>query len=195
MCLLCDRGQAAFMSEYQNDPIDADNSEIEILEALTKENLSRKCNHLDKAVVPADAVYLIGFCDIGKEKIHYVIAACRKDGKTDIVDYGTVTNYQGKSEAETVWLGLDKTCKRLFVENQYLQDGTGQPVPLAEIAIDSGWQTETIYNYCKSSAYAGKLRPSKGQFVKAGDKLKNSKERCRIDGGFYALAVTSAGKV
>jgi len=95
--------------------------------------------------------YLVLTADPGQDQTHWVVSAVARDGEIAVVDCGTVL-----APEDLLTLLKEKTYK-----------GTGDSEwPIGFGIVDSGWQTDRIYDLCVRSR--GKLWPSKGSVASFG---------------------------
>jgi len=178
--------EAGFMAEYQNEPINPfDDPENQ----LHEDDLVQRCNNIRRGVVPADYGRLVAFADVGTETgINWVVMALGKNFAGSVVDYGTTKVKHGKgtdAKAE-VTDGLMRTIEQ--INRPYQFDGGGSDVFLTHIGIDAGWQSETIYKFCREHKNNNILIPVMGAYVKPGHKLYSAKAKGAIKGTQWIYA-------
>jgi phage terminase large subunit GpA-like protein len=92
------------------------------------------------AEVPEGAVLLTGAADIQKDRIETEIIGWGRGMESWGIDYAV---FRGDTERADVWLQLD----------QYLNRGwrakTGNIFPVSIVAIDSGYLTKLVYEFCR----------------------------------------------
>lgn len=110
-----------------------------------------------KGIVPADTDYLVMGIDCGVHKQHYVVNAICQDGRTQVVDWGTIPAYNSKSG-----YGPNK----LLDDLKYNRDGEDYYVDVA--FIDCGYSTQSVYEECLANRTPDYLRPCKGTVSKRG---------------------------
>lgn len=184
----------AFQSEYQNEPID-ENDDPE--NQLHTEDLENRCNGIDKGIVPIQYGRLVCFIDVGSATgITYVVMAIGENFSGAVVDYGTIEVKTGKTfdEQENVWLGMEQAVER--VTKAYRID-SGEEIYVSNIAVDSGWNTDLVYRFCRESIHSGILIPTKGAYVKPAQRLYASKSKGAIKGTewIYAHVQNSARQI
>jgi phage terminase large subunit GpA-like protein len=125
------------------------------------ENLDSCEGEYQRGMVPQDARVLLAGVDFKKTEIHYSIHA-----------FGT---------GETNWMvqcgilpGNDpRQLINLLVHKAWEQCNTGQKLRVAMACLDSGWETDTVYELCRR--YPEVFIPIKGKDDLAGVPIKFSK--------------------
>ncbi len=178
MNLLITRGEETFYAEYQNAPRDPAASDMAQLEP---EPITRRLNHIKPGVVPTSAIELVAYIDVGEHALWWGVGAFGDGFRGDIVNYGAYPDpgrrYYTKAEmvgalkrahpAATIqasWhAALTALCSQLLDTDW--QDETGQTkrIPLALIDAGYGESTDTVFDFCKRSAWKDRLFPSRGK--------------------------------
>jgi len=86
MNLRCDRGEAAFASEFQNDPLPDIASDLDL---MTAAEIAAKTNGYPAREVPLAAEHLTAFIDVQQGLMWYVVVAWAKNFTGYLIDYGT----------------------------------------------------------------------------------------------------------
>lgn len=167
-----------FAAEYQNEPVVAD---LESVNDLTAGGLAKKLNRVKLGEVPRECSRLTAFIDVGRILWWGVCGWDERFGGS-LIDYGTwpqqnrtyftnadarqtiATTYSGLSEEAATYKALGDLVKRL-AGKEWVQEETGVAMRLDRALIDSAWMTDTIYSFCRKSAHAGLLLPSRGYAV------------------------------
>lgn len=167
-----------FAAEYQNEPLLA---ELAAVNDLTTAGLTRKLNRVPRGTVPRECTRLTGFIDVGRILWWCVCGWDERFGGS-VVDYGVwpqqtrtyFTNadarqtvaeaYPGLSEEAATYKALGDLAERL-AGKEWGHEETGGVMRLDKVLIDSGWQTNTIYQFCRRSKFAHLLLASKGYVV------------------------------
>ena len=189
MCFFLEN-EHAFMSEYQNSPID-ENEDPE--NQLHLEDLEERCNGIAKHIVPVQYGRLVAFIDVGSATgITYVVMAIGEFFSASIVNYGTVMVKTGKGfdEQEQVWEGLVEATR--LVNITYKVD-SGQEIRVSQIGVDSGWNTDLVYRFCRESEDSNILIPTKGAYVKPAQRLYASKHKGAVKGTEWIYAHVQSG--
>ncbi len=172
-----------FMCEMQNEPPDEfddpDNK-------LHIEGLRERCNGFKLRDVPTYCNKIVAFADVGTVTgINFVVMALGDNFTGAIIDYGKMTVDPKVDELGAIWATLTKVTDRLA--QPYAMDGGGE-MHVSNIGIDSGYQTDLIYRFCRENKHANILIPCKGAYVKPGGKLYSSKAKGAVKGTEYIYA-------
>lgn len=178
------RDQEAFLSEYQNAPLD-DSGEEEAL--LSSDEIATKVNGLARLKLPLGTSHVTAFVDVQKTLLWYCVCAWEDDFTGAVVEYGAwpeqQRNYYTLSDAHPTLqdkfpkLGLEGVLHAGLTHLIGMLAGTvWQREDKAELRIerclvDANWgdSTELVYEFCRRSPHAGLLLPSHGRGVKASD--------------------------
>ena len=181
--------EEAFFAEYQNEPM-LERSALE-LAILTPDQICEKLNGAARGEVPVGGTIISAFIDVGHKVLHWLVAAWQQDFTGYAIDYGIYpkqpTRYVVASDAKVtladvgpaggiegaVYAGLDELTKQMLGREWMRQDGTAMRVEWLMIDASDGSMTDTIYQFCRQSAYASTVRPSHGRGVQAGQKPMN----------------------
>ena len=176
------RDEAAFFSEYQNEPIAIDLDEKDL---PTPAFISQKVNGYKRGEVPLDAEHLTAFIDVQQNLLYWVGVAWTPAFTGYVFDYGTypeqTTRYFRLQQAKKTlpkthpghglegWLykGLDMLTKRLAAKQFERDDGA--QMKIGRVMIDANWgqSTETVYSFIRQSKLGQLLLPSHGRGVVA----------------------------
>jgi hypothetical protein len=182
MNLRCDRGEAAFASEFQNDPLPEHTSDLEL---MTAAELAAKTNGHPMREIPLTAEHLTAFVDVQQGLLWYVVAAWAPNFSGFVVDYGTwpdqnrayfvlrdakdtlQVRFPADGLERQLFAGLEALAADLLTRDYRREDGSSMKV--ARCLIDANWglSTETVYQFCRSSPHAQQLVPSHGRYVGA----------------------------
>lgn len=182
MNLRCDRGEAAFMAEFQNDPLPDQTSDLEM---PTAAEIAAKLNGHPLREIPLSAEHLTAFIDVQQGVLWWAVVAWQQNFTGYVVDYGTwpdqrrtyfvlrdakdtlQVRFPGDGLERQLFIGLEKLCGELLPREYKREDGTAMRV--AKCMIDANWgvSTETVYQFCRSSPHAMQLLPSHGRYVGA----------------------------
>jgi hypothetical protein len=169
-----------FKAEYQNEPDPAAGaaSAKELLPA----NVAARLSGLPRYEVPREASRLVAFVDAGGGRgrgLWYGVAAWDPQFGGAVVDYGCwprqaravfaaddmrpglAEHYPGRSETERLYAGLADLLGEVL-GRVYYREGTGEVLRVERCLIDCGWQSATVYKFCRESPHAGVIYPSKG---------------------------------
>jgi len=207
------RDEAAFYSEYQNEPAYSAGDEQELPKPKT---ICEKTSGYKKGLVPTGCEYLTAFIDVQQSLLYYTVVAWERDFTGYVIDYGTYpdqrrsyfTLQQAKKTLQTempragldgqIYFGLEKTTKLLLDDKKYLEDG-GVQKHIDRLLIDANWglSTNTIYKFCRESRHTRILMPAHGRFVGATSKPYSEYRKVRgdINGHHWRIPKASRGKV
>ncbi len=197
MNLRIDRGDEAFFSEYQNDPVPGCSSAGEILAA---DEVSKKLSGVDRGVVPVGSTVLTLFIDVHAKALYWMVVAWGQNFTGHIVDYGTEPDQDvdyfyladvrrtlaaasPKAGLEgSIYSGLDRLCAKIMGREWPCG---GAAMRIDRCLIDANWgdSTDVVYEYARRSPFAPNITPSHGKYfgaktrpmgqwaVKPGDKV------------------------
>ncbi|MFQ5494277.1 MAG: terminase gpA endonuclease subunit [Phycisphaerae bacterium] len=136
---------------------------------LSSEALMRRTSRLPRGVVPEEAEYLTVGVDLGKWLCHYAVVAWRPEGAGHVVDYGRFEVATDQLGLETAMVAALREFRDLCVAGWAHRGSTGAVRVPDQVWIDSGWQSDVVYAFCREStaaerATAGheRFRPCKG---------------------------------
>jgi hypothetical protein len=182
MNLRCDRGEAAFASEYQNDPLPDFTTDLEI---PTAAEIAGKTNGHPQREIPLTAEHLTAFIDVQQGLLWYVVTAWAPNFTGFVVDYGTwpdqnrayfvlrdakdtlQVRFPSDGLERQLYVGLERVTGEILSREYRREDGAMMKV--ARCLIDANWglSTETVYQLCRSSPHSSQLVPSHGRYVGA----------------------------
>lgn len=176
MNLLIDN-RREFFAEYQNEPQDEDRAAG--AKRFFPEAVRKRLSGLERLAVPREAVRLVSFIDVGGELLWFGVVAFDNRFGGSVIDYGEWPQqsrrvfaandvkaglsaaHPGLSESERVYAGLDRLLPHI-AGREYRREGTGEAMRVERVLIDAGWQSSTVYKFCRQSSYAPVIYPSKG---------------------------------
>lgn len=180
-----------FWAEYQNRPL----AETALLDSrLTAELVANKLAGTPRQVVPRTASRLTAGIDVGLHVLFYTVTAWDERFGGVVIDYGcwprqtrayfsaaqaspTLADlYPTLSETARVYAGL-RDLTSAVLSPEYRQEETGAGVKVERCLIDSGWQTDTVYQFCRESPLASVITPSKGFAVTTGVPISQWQKR------------------
>jgi hypothetical protein len=178
MNLLITRGEDAFWAEYQNAPIDQSSAQQP---QLDPDPIVRRLNRIKPGVVPRGAVELTGFIDVGRGCLWYGLLATGDGFRGDLITYGAWPDpnrrVYSKSELNgtlerayptgtmqaTWWAALEAICHHLLGRDWPDEDGRAHRASLVLIDAGYGESTDTVFDFCKRSAWKDRVLPSRGK--------------------------------
>lgn len=177
------RGRAAFFSEFQNDPLPL----IPPLPGdLTAGEISARVNHQARTLVPVGSNLATAFIDVQQDLLFWMVCAWEEGFTGAAVDYGTwppqqreyftladarptLSDATGIGSLEgSIFAGLTKLSLQLLGRDWAIVGGG--VLRIDRCLVDSGWgqSTEVVKRFCRQSAHAAQLWPSKGYGIGAG---------------------------
>lgn len=160
--LLIDRGESIFQAEYQNDPLEEFAGQEKQL--TEREIHARAIEPTKRREVPLGYETLTAFIDCGKGTLHYAIVAAGDFFSSCIIDYGKYEfSTGGKSGGIEghLYTALENLCNLILPKNYPCANGTEHKI--LQIAIDAGWQTQTVYRFTRNSQFSNSMNPYMGQ--------------------------------
>jgi Terminase large subunit gpA, endonuclease domain len=179
MNLYC-RDPRAFASEYQNDPLDVELSDLE----LTADEIAAKVNGLSAGVVPLWATRLTLGCDVQGQLLYWCVAAWKDDFTGHVVSYGTcpgqsrsyfslrdanptLTDATGRAGEEArVFAGLSLLLP--LIDRGWDRED-GQTLKIERALIDAGYQGEVVKQWIRGCGRTGVIA-SHGRYFGASAK-------------------------
>jgi len=182
MNLRCDRGEAAFASEFQNDPLPEQTTDLEL---MTAAEVATKTNGHPLREVPLQAEHLTAFIDVQQGVLWWLVCAWQGNFTGYVIDYGTwpdqrrtyfvlrdakdtlQVRFPSDGLERQLFAGLERLAAELLTRDYKREDGSVMRV--ARCMIDANWgaSTETVYQFCRSTPHAMQVIPSHGRYVGA----------------------------
>jgi hypothetical protein len=198
-----------FASEYQNSP-------LEIVKAgrhLTSGDLVKRMSGRRQGIVPTWATKLTCGVDVQGNLLFWLVAAWGDDFTGSIIDYGTWPDQRGRRNytLSDVLYTLQTELPGAAIEGQihnglthlvaelmtrdFARDGGQSYARIDRTFVDTGYKSNVVAEYCRTSPYNSQIRPCKGRGIKAtqtqwGDFPKRDGERL----GFHWLEKVLAGR-
>ena len=174
--------EAAFWSEYQNEPIPDDD---EADTTLTADDIAAKLNGLHKGQVPLGCNTLTMFIDVQGKLLYYVVCAWEDNFTGYVIDYGTYPDqkrryftlrdakhtlqrkHRGTGLEGALYAGL-QSLTDAYLGSEWKRDD-GARLKIDRCLIDANWgtSTDTVYSFCRASQHSAILLPSHGRYVGA----------------------------
>jgi hypothetical protein len=167
--------EAAFFSEYQNEPMA---SELAEEEQLTAAQIAERTNGRARGEVPTRAAHLTAFVDVHDKLLYYMVVAWESDFTGYVVDYGVHPDqhrnyfslrdaratlgrlYQGMGREAAIQAGLKSLAETLLAREWSKDDGT--VMQIGRGLVDSGYVPEMVYSVIRRSGRMSTIMPSKG---------------------------------
>lgn len=165
----------AFNSEYQNEP---DPSDLGAVDDLTQLELQGKLSKLPRHTPPHESTRITAFVDVGGSIHWYCVCAWDDHFGGSVIDYGTFPRqnravfassdirptlqqaFPGQPDETAIVKGLEAITEELTSRRYSLADGSAS-LAVDRILIDSGFQTELVYQFCRNLR-SPIITPSKG---------------------------------
>ena len=177
--------EAAFWAEYQNEPLAED---LGTEEQLTLDGVAGRVNGHSRRNVPVSATHVTAFIDVQKAMLFYSIVAWDDDFTGRVIDYGgwpdqnrkfftladahpTLQSVFPRNGLEgCLYEGLKKLTEEI-IGKEYMRDD-GAAMRIEKCLIDANWgqSTDTVYQFCRESEFAGIVVPSHGKYIGASSK-------------------------
>lgn len=145
--LIADIGEAAFQTEYQNDPPD-DGGPIE--SGITARRIQKQVSGYERRETPPECVVITQGIDVRKIALHWVVRAWRRDATGYVIDYG-VHEVHGTTYGSDE--GVDEAVRKAILsrmEEFASQDYGDQAKRLERLTlVDAGWRTDAVYAACR----------------------------------------------
>jgi hypothetical protein len=193
--LRIDRGDVAFFSEYQNQPMAQD---VES-DKLDKRQLAARVTNVPRGTVPGNHHRLTAFVDVQDRVLFWLVASWSDTFGGHVVSYGCypdqgVSFFEAGSAKRTLAAaangagfeaalsaGLEQVTQTLIGRDWPREDGTAMRI--SQLMIDANWgkSTQTVRTFCKRSPFAGVILPSHGRGIGASSPALNDKGKARGD--------------
>lgn len=171
----------AFAAEVQNDPLPIELGDQVEMTAL---EIASKVNKVPRFEVPIGLTKLTAFIDVQERLLYYCVCAWDDQFQGAVIDYGsfpdqrrpyfsyadathTLSRLKGLENAGSqaqIYGGLDQLTQ-LILGRTYIGGGVSHTVQ--RCLIDSGYETQLVYQFCRQSNFKNILTPSKGAGVTA----------------------------
>ena len=202
--------EAAFMSEYQNDPLPDDTADDSL---LSVDEICAKINGLARRRVPLKCDRLTMFVDIQKALLFYVVIAWAEDFSGAVIDYGSwpdqhrheysladanpsiQTLFPKAGFEGALYAALSALTDECLGREWEREDGAVLKIERALVDANWGQSTDVVYQFCRQSSHAGVILPSHGRYVGASSKPMTEYRKQQGDRlGFNWMIPNVAGK-
>lgn len=202
--------EAAFMSEYQNDPLPDDTADDSL---LSVDGICAKINGLVRRRVPLKCDRLTMFVDVQKALLFYVVIAWAEDFTGAIIDYGSwpdqhrheysladanpsiQTLFPKAGFEGALYAALSALTDECLGREWEREDGAVLKIERALVDANWGQSTDVVYQFCRQSSHAGVILPSHGRYVGASSKPMTEYRKQQGDRlGFNWMIPNVAGK-
>lgn len=202
--------EAAFQSEYQNDPMPDDISGDTL---LSMDEIAGKINGLPEGRVPLACDKITCFIDIQKTLLYYAVVAWNDDFTGAVLEYGTwpeqrsrifslasanptiQSRFPGVGLEGAIYAALENLTDDLMEREWMREDGAVFGIDKAMIDANWGASTDIVYQFCRQSKWSGIIYPSHGRYVGASSKPMTEYRKMPGDKlGFNWMMPNVAGK-
>ena len=186
---LLQRDRAAFYSEYQNEPLDAET----VATMATVDEILGKTNGLNKDEVASGSSIVTMFVDVHEKLLYWMVCCWKEDFSGSIMSYGTwpevhSRNFQMKNVSTDMrkYTGIEETEGALYacldellvnkLEQEYFSI-TGVPYRINRVLVDANWSQMmgVVYEVCRKVGYSARIIPSHGEGVTTANRMFNGK--------------------
>ena len=202
--------EAAFQSEYQNDPLPDDTADDSL---LSVDEICAKINGLARRRVPLKCDRLTMFVDVQKALLFYVVIAWAEDFTGAVIDYGSwpdqhrheysladanpsiQTLFPKAGFEGALYAALSALTDECLGREWEREDGAVLKIERALVDANWGQSTDVVYQFCRQSSLAGVILPSHGRYVGASSKPMTEYRKQQGDRlGFNWMIPNVAGK-
>ena len=202
--------EAAFQSEYQNDPLPDDTADDSL---LSVDEICAKINGLTRRRVPLKCDRLTMFVDVQKALLFYVVIAWAEDFTGAVIDYGSwpdqhrheysladanpsiQTLFPKAGFEGALYAALSALTDECLGREWEREDGAVLKIERALVDANWGQSTDVVYQFCRQSSHAGVILPSHGRYVGASSKPMTEYRKQQGDRlGFNWMIPNVAGK-
>ena len=202
--------EAAFQSEYQNDPLPDDTADDSL---LSVDGICAKINGLARRRVPLKCDRLTMFIDVQKALLFYVVIAWAEDFTGAVIDYGSwpdqhrheysladanpsiQTLFPKAGFEGALYAALSALTDECLGREWEREDGAVLKIERALVDANWGQSTDVVYQFCRQSSHAGVILPSHGRYVGASSKPMTEYRKQQGDRlGFNWMIPNVAGK-
>lgn len=180
------RDYEAFQAEYQNEPQDEADTD-----SLTEADVVENISHLKYGETLLESDKVVGFIDVQKNALYWVIMSFSHDFTGSVVDYGHWPEQRDKNMAyRNLRTPLEKVYPNMTFEERLrrsLTDCTdflmsqpfvredGVTFDVSRLLIDANWgiSRDIIYSWVRASKHRQRIVPSHGKFIGASSQPLN----------------------
>ena len=154
--------EAAFWAEYQNEPLAED---LGTEEQLTVDGVSGRVNGHSRLGVPVSATHVTAFIDVQKTMLFYVVFFTLADANVTLQMKFPRHGLEGCLSE-----GLKKLTGEILGREYFRDDGAAMRIERCLVDANWGQSTDTVYQFCRESEFAGTVVPSHGKYIGASSK-------------------------
>jgi hypothetical protein len=175
MNLRADLKDPAFFAEYMNTPLKAEGDTVAV---LSVDDIAAKVNGIPRGVVPLKAEHLTAFVDVHDALLFWAVCGWAADFTGWAIAYGTYPDQvsrlftlrkanptladlaPGAGREGAIRAGLDALAHHLL-GREWQREG-GVALRIGRCLVDAGYVPDCVYDFCRHSAHAAVLMPSRG---------------------------------
>ena len=181
------RDEAAFLSEYQNQPLEDTGVGM-----LSIDELIQKQHPDAEGVVPDEATRLVAFADVQNDALYWVVMAFDDTFNGWVVTYGTTPGqkdrnlkyrdlrvkltklYPGQTLEVRLRAALSELSDSLLTRS--FQKPNGEVIQVSRMLVDANWgaSRDIVYNWVRKSEFRNIIIPSHGKYVGASTEPLNA---------------------
>ena len=193
--LRIDRGEAAFASEFQNEPLTQANESGR----LKKPDIVSRTVGIPRGVVPLESDLLTAFVDVQEKVLFWLVVAWNKNFGGVVVDYDVypkqpTTFFEaarakntlalaagGAGFEESLAAGLEQVASRILGSEWTREDSAIMRVQ--QMMIDANWgqSTQLVRTFARRSDFAASILPSHGRGIGASGQPIGERKKGRGD--------------
>lgn len=125
----------------------------EVSEQISETDIKQRAEAYKLGSVPMGGLFLTASVDVQANRLELKVKAWGRGEESWLVDYQVIF---GDTETAQPWEALDQYAQRKFPHE------SGSPLRITAMAIDSGYRTQTVYDFCRKRRHRG-IFPVKGQ--------------------------------
>jgi hypothetical protein len=179
--LRIDRGESAFMAEFQNEPLE----QTARADGLQVSDVAAKVLNVPRWIVPSGLDTLTCFVDVQKELLYWAVVAWGHQLRGHVVAYGSYPE-QGRtyftlrdakrllsqkhgSNVEAAILGGLEAVAAMILDREYGRETDDGVLQVSQMFVDANWaQTQgVVRDFARRSKYGPRILPTHGRFVGA----------------------------
>jgi phage terminase large subunit GpA-like protein len=193
------RDEAAFFSEYQNQPLPDSAGDVEL---LTADQVAEKVNGRKHGEIPTGCNHVTMFIDVHDHLLFYVVAAWEDDFTGYVVNYGAYPDQRrqfftlrdarstlgraapGAGKEGAIRAGLTALTDD-YLSREWRRDD-GAVMQIDRCLIDKGYVPDVVEQCVRAGGRSAVVMPAKGVGIRAADKPFSEYHRKRGDqNGFH----------
>lgn len=143
------RDEAIFFAEYQNEPLDENEQDVE---KLMPDDIMMRGNGYRRGEIPSETTKLVCFFDVHADHLDYVVLALWDGFSGAVVDYGTHPGGKkslrdgGKSIQSAIFNGLEFLDQTVIQKEWFGPTGTYR---IERCLIDTRYEPDTVEKFCE----------------------------------------------